>query len=436
MAPLVAVIGLAILSGCASKPNLAADADEEVREFVQTTAPLQPTATAAAEPTASPLPTAISVVPAPSKEPIAAEPPADCLSSARFTTAATIVGNRVLRGSTDLLSASPVVVDLPSTAQWIVDDPTDIGHWFVVLDNGEVLRVDPAGTVSATGQILDEPPEVLSNPNNGVTVRSAYADHGLFSDPLPDTRVVGGPDVVALTGPTDRYGHGVLGDRIEASAIEIVRDCGDDRTRIEVPAPSVIEGVSAILADVNADLTPDILVTQSNADVGAWLAVYDLDGQLVAESEPIGQGNRWRNQMAVAATGPAGEVEVIDVRVPHIGGVVEFFQYRSDGRLERVATAPGEFTTHISGSRNLDMGVVLDATGNGQLNVVVPTQGRNQIGVLRRTTDAAHPTGVEVLGLIDLGGGRVVANFGTQATTAGPWLAIGTDDARLHIFGP
>lgn len=387
-----------------------------------------PPVTATTKPTVGSVPTA----PATKAKPAASE----CSAvRPRSTTAGTIVGNRVLPGRTDLLAASPTVVDLPETAQWIVDDPTEPGQWLVMLTTGAIVVVTSDGDVQETDFTVDGPPEAVISESGDLVVGSAYADHGRFADPLPDTRVVGAAVAVALVGPTNRYGHGVLGDRIEASAVEMVDRCSNASTRVEIAAPSVIEGVSAIVADVDGDRRSDVLVTESNADVGAWLAAYNMDGLLIATSDAIGQGNRWRNQLAVAPTGPAGEVEVIDVRVPHIGGVVEFFQYRPDGRLERVATAPGEFTTHVNGSRNVDMGVVMDATGDGQPNVIVPTQARTQIGVLRRTTDAAHPTGVEVVGLIDLSA-PVVSNFGTQATSRGPWLAVGTSDQRLHILPP
>ena len=75
----------------------------------------------------------------------------------------------------------------------------------------------------------------------------------------------------------------------------------------------------------------------------------------------IGRGNRWRHQIAVAPFGPNGERELVDVLTPHIGGVVEFYRMVGD-RIEIVATVPG-FTSHVIGSRNLDLALAADADG-------------------------------------------------------------------------
>ena len=53
---------------------------------------------------------------------------------------------------------------------------------------------------------------------------------------------------------------------------------------------------------------------------------FDDDGHLVAEGPTIGQGYRGRHQIAVAPFGPNGELELVDVLTPHLGGIVEFYQ--------------------------------------------------------------------------------------------------------------
>ena len=70
-------------------------------------------------------------------------------------------------------------------------------------------------------------------------------------------------------GPTDRYDHGVLGDGIEASAIEL-RDRAGLVARIAVGTDEVVEGTSAMSVELVAnDLGPELLVTVSDADGGA-----------------------------------------------------------------------------------------------------------------------------------------------------------------------
>ena len=158
-------------------------------------------------------------------------------------------------------------------------------------------------------------------------IGTAFDDHDRFDEPLPDGRVVRSGSVLAvLASPTDRYAHNVLGDAIEAAAVEWVDVCDDTSGRIAVPDVDVIEGIAPILADIDGDDEIEILVTLSNSSGGARLAAYELDGSLLAESAPIGQGNRWRNQLAVAPFGPEGQIEILDVQTPHIGGILQAFQ--------------------------------------------------------------------------------------------------------------
>ena len=147
--------------------------------------------------------------------------------------------------------------------------------------------------------------------------------------------------------------------------------------------------MAPLLADIDDDGATEVLVTLSNSSGGARLVAYELDGSLLAESAPIGQGNRWRNQLAVAAFGPAGEIEIVDVQTPHIGGILQSFQLvEVDGSasLERVAASGGRFTSHPIGTRNLDMGIALDANLDGSLDVLIATFERDRLIAMSRST--------------------------------------------------
>ena len=173
--------------------------------------------------------------------------------------------------------------------------------------------------------------------------------------------------------------------RWRSNAVDL---CDDTRGRIDIAEPDVVEGVAPILADVDGDGAIEVVVTLSNSDGGARLAAYELNGSLVAESAPIGRGNRWRNQLAVGPFGPGGKTEIVDVRTPHLGGIVQAFQLRNSGdgvTLERVAASAGEFTSHPLGSRNVDMGVALDANADSALDVLVAAFSRDRLIALTRT---------------------------------------------------
>ncbi len=325
-------------------------------------------------------------------------------------------GNRVIEGRGALDRVEPVDVELPMAVRWAlpVTDGADLVGWSVELETGERVLVSPNGTIESGVDVPVGPASGTSEP--------------AIVDALPDGRTVQFDDIlVALVGPTDRYPHGVLGDRIEASAVQVVDlEAGTTDTFGPEP-PTVIEGLAPIVADIDGDGDPEILVTHSNGEVGAWLAVWSVEGRPVAASAPIGRGNRWRHQLAVAALGPAGEIEIVDVRTPHIGGTVEYFRVEGPD-LVPVATLAG-FTSHAIGSRNLDMAVVADANGNGSLDVVLPTDDRTELAILTRTT-----RGVEVVATVELDG-RLTTNIGVHADRDGSLgFAAGTDEGMLHIW--
>jgi len=198
-------------------------------------------------------------------------------------------------------------------------------------------------------------------------------------DLLDDTLLVSNGDfVVALTNPVRRLNHGIVGDGIEGGGFAVINDDGTVRAQVVLDAPDVIEGRSAMLGDVTGNGQTEIVVTLSNAEVGAWIAVYDLDGTLLGQSTAIGLGNRWRHQVAIMpdANGPV----ILNVVTPHIGGTLEALRF-VQGRLEPVATI-GQYSTHTINSRILDGAYIGDLNGDGEIEVLVPNQARNRLVAL------------------------------------------------------
>jgi len=363
-------------------------------------------------------------------------PPLDPAAAALARTDHQVTGNRVAHGCGPLSVDEAVTVDLGGIPAWVLPDPSDRGtSWLVVLDDGSVDHVIAEEGlppyVSQTERpplVPGEPPLALALTEDQLVVGSAFGAAGWFTDPLPDARVVETPGqvLIALTGPTDRYAHGVLGDDLEASAITL-RGV-DGVTSIDAGDVDVIEGTSALLVDLRGDArSPEIVVTVSNAEDGARLVAYDLDGEFVAASEPIGQGYRWLHQVGAGPLGPDGETEIIAVRTPHIGGIVEAYRLVDD-RLELVASQSG-YSSHRLGSANLDMALLADADGDGRLDVVVPTQDMTALGVLARTAD-----GFEEVASLPLDGTLATNVAATSDLDGNLVLAAGTDDGRLRIF--
>jgi len=335
-------------------------------------------------------------------------------------------GNRVGLGSVNF-SADPVVIELSDVPEWILPWG-DSSDWYVVLADGTAIVVSPDGTTKPASAPPDaEPPELTIGVDGRPEVRSAWADHDLFTNPLPDTRVVGSGDLVAaLVDPTDRYDHGVLGDALEAGAVEILDRCTDERTRIEIAAPSVIEGIAPMFADIDGDGAPEVLITTSNEMVGARLEAWTTGGELIARTDAIDRGRRWRNQLGVASTNPDGGIEIVDVRTPHLAGVVEFFRLDGD-RLIRSATLT-DYTSHVLGSRNLDMGILVDVTGDDRPEVVVYNRQRQELAAITRSIDGAELATTQPLA------GMGVTNISMQLHDGGASLAVGTSSELLYIW--
>jgi hypothetical protein len=382
------------------------------------------------------------------------------------------------RGRGALPGVASIEVSLSGSPRWVVAVPAEEGSlWAVALDDGRVeawrvseRRVEPVAVVpdrlppgappllrldggeaslvvapaEASASTLTHP--ALLSPSG----RMAFVDERgelviwgaiergrLALNALPDARLLvdEGERILLLTDATGRYGHGVLGDAIEGGAISLV-EAGltvDAAPRvlpsIPVPAPAVVEGLSPIWADLTGDGRKEIVATVSDGAQGARIVAWNEGGTQIAAGPAIGRGNRWRHQIAVAPFGPQGEIELVAVLTPHIGGVVEF--YRLEGEALRIVASVGGYTSHRIGSRNLDQAVACDANGDGQVELVLPNQRMDALGGIQRTGD-----GAAVAWTVPVGG-RISTNL-AAVTVTGERLAVGVgrEDGVLLVWPP
>ncbi|MBL1196055.1 MAG: hypothetical protein HND51_17045 [Chloroflexi bacterium] len=258
-------------------------------------------------------------------------------------------------------------------------------------------------------------------------------DQILNAGALPDSRILQSENgqLLFLSSPTTAYDHGVLGDAVEAESFTIV-DIGEEEAAFEtfpVGNGQVVEGISPIWTDWNGDGELEVIVTLSDFSNGGQIVVFDEQGNRLAEGPPIGLGYRWRHQIAVAPFGPSGEMELVDVLTPHIGGVVEFYQWEED-TLRIVARVPG-YTSHQIGSRNLDMGAAADFDGDGIVEVILPSQDRTHLGAIQRVSG-----GAEVDWRLPLEGVLSSNLSVVQLTDSSLMLTAGLNDGRLRIWLP
>lgn len=215
---------------------------------------------------------------------------------------------------------------------------------------------------------------------------------------LPDTRLVvnEGGQVAFYSQPTTRYPHAIAGDDLEGGSLTIL-GVNQDRQltlvqEIILPETEVFEGIMPFWADINSDGVQDLVTTVSDAENGARIRVYGIDEAIIAETAPIGQGFRWRHVLAWGPFGVAGENLLVEVKTPHIGGVVVFHRY-VEGQLLPVAEVAG-YSTHTIGSNNMDMAAAGDFNGDGVLEIVVPDQAQERLYGLQLENDVIIKTWV------------------------------------------
>ncbi|RMG96240.1 MAG: hypothetical protein D6706_10480 [Chloroflexi bacterium] len=372
-------------------------------------------------------------------------------------------GNRLAQGTGRMPTVSPIDVPLRGVPRWVTAvSAQNITWWAVVLQDNTVqlFQVQDGTITELTPPISQIPfppllylknsqpalaippdtafglthPALLPNgllayplPGDGLQVGS----QSLELTPLPDGRILQDENgrLLLLTNPTTRYDHAVLGDELEASGIALLKTSPElsIHTQIPIPDPFVIEGVAPIWTDWDGDGTREIIVTLSSLATGAQIVLFDEQGNQLAKGPAIGQGYRWRHQIAVAPFGPNGEMELVDVLTPHIGGVVEF--YRWEGEVLTIVAKQAGYTSHVIGSRNLDMAAAGDFDGDGRFELLLPNQSRTELGAIQHTSE-----GAKVIWRVPLPG-KMVTNLATTTTENGRLvIGVGLDNGILRLW--
>lgn len=375
-------------------------------------------------------------------------------------------GNRVLVGS-GVLPDSSLEIPLQGKPLWIVAAPAGADSlWAVALENGQVqvFRVNSSGweEVPEAATTLPEgmPPALfvsrgialLLDPGSGASPFTApillpdgrlafIRNNGQLSidgqsplsvNALPDARLLMDElgRILFLSEPTRDYPHAVLGDDLEATGITLVntQTSPPQITKLAVTGGDVIEGIAPLWADLDGDGAREIIVTQSNSLDGARLVAYREDGSLLAASPAIGQGFRWRHQLAVGKFLPGDEVQIAVVRTPHIGGVIELFVLEN-GQLVRRAELAG-YSTHQIYSRNLDSTLAFDLNADGILELLAPEQSQQALALIAFRDGVLRPIWRAELGDrlstnlagVSLAGGGLAFGIGEQNGVLRIWL--------------
>lgn len=246
------------------------------------------------------------------------------------------------------------------------------------------------------------------------------------SDALPDGRVAVAPKgdlkKAWYGAPTGRYGHGVLGDAVEAGAL-LAQTRSGAVVRLELPASHVFEDLTPRIADLDGDGRNEIITIRSSLTGGAAIAIYGLQAeQLVrkAQSPDIGRSNRWLNIAGIADYLGNGQKVIAWVETPHIGGCLKMAVF--DGSdLRPVARPRDGFSNHVIGSRELGLSATMRFAVGRAPTLFLPSADRTRLMVV----DGTSSRGIEVPGRI---AHRIVV--------LGELLVTANENGRLLVIRP
>ncbi len=207
------------------------------------------------------------------------------------------------------------------------------------------------------------------------------------SESLPDGDIAkatgSGPVQAWYTNPTKRYGHGVLGDKIEAGSLVAMDEKGL-RYELDLPQSRVFEDITPRLADLDADGINEIITIRTDLNAGASVAIYGIRANKLSEiasTKPIGLRNRWLSIAGIGNFLGNGRLEIAIVKTPHINGTLEVLSLQ-DGKLNPLYKPVAGYATHVIGSRHLSLAAVGDLNGDGVDELVLPSQDRKHVAVL------------------------------------------------------
>ena len=202
--------------------------------------------------------------------------------------------------------------------------------------------------------------------------------------------------------PTERYGHGALGDKIEADSL-YVKTNGSKTLRVNLPRLEVFEDLTPRLADLDGDGTIEVVTIRSSIIAGAAVTIYGLDGirlKQKATTEFIGKTNRWLNIAGIAPFLGTKYQEIAFVVTPHIGGTLYFYRY-TGSKLARLSGA-SNVSNHVNGSSEMRLSAIADVNSDGGSDLAVPTDDRATLQIfgfdkrkLKLLATAALPSAID-----------------------------------------
>lgn len=222
---------------------------------------------------------------------------------------------------------------------------------------------------------------------------------------------------VILTGNSESYPHGILGDNIESTGFQIYRN---HKLIVEykLPKERVFETLRPLIADIITDHSGvEIILTSSDINNGSRVDIFSLNGELLTSSEPIGRGFRWLHILGVMTLNKSKKPYLSIVKTPHIGGVLELLSW--NGKKLITDTSLKNVSTHKIGSDNLNMALLLSHKDNKDSLIIVPAMDyRTLLFIIFKES------GLEVIKKVELPGILSTNLFFDHSEKPSIWLGL------------
>lgn len=180
----------------------------------------------------------------------------------------------------------------------------------------------------------------------------------------------------SYASPTDKYEHGVLGDKIEAEQLVVVVD--SNFYVLNLGSEHVFEDIRPRLYDVDGDNELEVITIRTSVLTGAAIVIYKvISGQITeyATVPEIGSFYRWLNIVTINDVDNDDIVELVWIQTPHIGGILKVAKI--EGGILQVLDEASLYSNHGLGERNLCLSVLTE--NSNQKVFYVPSQNRDKI---------------------------------------------------------
>ncbi|WP_428574344.1 FG-GAP repeat domain-containing protein [Ramlibacter sp.] len=167
---------------------------------------------------------------------------------------------------------------------------------------------------------------------------------------------------------------------------------GDREIYLRLPDDRVFEDRRPRLADLDGDGRDEVIVVEAHADRGAALVVFGVEGpetspRLVERARSPHVGNmRWLNPIGAADFDGDGNLDLVSVTTPHIGGILTLYRYQPPKLVAFGETR--DVSNHRMGAVEQRLGAIVALSGSAHM-LIVPDQSRRSLRLLRWQKDGS-----------------------------------------------